>query len=105
MNAPRIGRHAWLVSLYMFLGTQTMPPDTRRPWRRELCPIVSQTDFSKSFRWVTIEHGLMHTASWMGASFADGTRVLQRDWVADLEGRIIMDFVGRYEDGIQISLP
>jgi Sulfotransferase family len=125
MNAPRLGKHAyaidvrrsvgaefdrlfsfafvrnpwdWLVSLYMFLGTQTISPDTGRPWRHELYPIVSQMDFSEFVRWVTNEHGLAHTASRMGSSFADRTPVLQRDWVADLDGRIIVDFVGRYED-------
>jgi len=87
----------WLVSWYNFVRNTTISPDTGLSWRHHLNLIVGPMDFDQFVRWVTLEDGLLNAEARQQSSFAGRSPVLQRDWVSDLQGNLLVDFVGKFE--------
>lgn len=87
----------WLVSWHKFVTSTTVSPDTGRAWRHHLFGAIGDMSFDRFVPWVTEEEGLAQTYLRRHSLLKSRTPVLQRDWLADFDGRLIVDFVGRFE--------
>lgn len=96
--------HDWLISFYNFMAFGDVNPDNGRPWQHELKPLVSAMSFSDFVDWVILEDGLNQLTERRRSSFRNKSPVLQRDWLSDHEGRLIVDRVIRFEE-INSSFP
>jgi len=86
----------WLVSWYTFVRETRVSPDTGRAWTHHLLPEIAHLDFPQFVRWVE-RGGLTRAGGRRRSSFAKATRVLQLDWFCDHDGKVIVDFIGRFE--------
>jgi hypothetical protein len=88
----------WLVSWYHFVRNTRVSPDTGKPWKHHLHKYVEGKDFPAFVDWVTEEHGLCLATGRRRSSFRDKRPFLQKDWLADDAGRLLVDFTGRFEN-------
>lgn len=87
----------WLVSWYSFVSSNQISPDTGKPWRHHLYPIIKDLSFDDFIIWVTKNNGLTVSASRKNSLFKNKIPFLQKDWITDLDGNVIVDYIGRYE--------
>lgn len=87
----------WLVSWYAFVQGAEISPDHGRPWRHSLYSVVSQMSFERYIEWVTQEDGFLQLPSRKASVFCKKRPFLQKDWLVNESGEVIVDFVGRYE--------
>src|SRR5690554_23876 len=87
----------WLVSLYEVVMKVDISPDTGIRWRHALYTVVSNMSFYEFVEWVTQKDGFKDLAARRMSVFNGKTPVLQKDWLSDESGKIIVDFIGRFE--------
>lgn len=87
----------WLVSLYFFFTKSEMNPYTGQPWRNMFYNQTKDMSFDEFVDWVAND-GLTESASRKRSAFRDKRPVSQKDWLSGLDGTILVDFVGRYEN-------
>lgn len=87
----------WLVSWFHFVSETRMSPDTGKPWRHHQYDEIAGMSFLDFVAWVVEDGGLERSFARKHSSFAGRRPFLQRDWLSDLEGNLIVDFVGHFE--------
>lgn len=87
----------WLVSWYTFVKSVRISPDHGRQWRHALHEQVAPLSFEEYIQWVTVENGFQQLPSRRASAFSSKVPILQSDWLTDLDGNLIVDFVGRFE--------
>lgn len=87
----------WLVSWYSFVIGADVSPDTGKPWRHGLYSTVSGMSFDEFIVWVTENNGLSDLPHRKYSVLKEVKPVLQKDWVCDRSGNLIVDYVGRFE--------
>ena len=88
----------WVASYFYFIKFAEISPDTKKPWKHHLYPKVKEMNFSDFVKWVTLEDGLSNLSERRRSSFADKTPVLQKDWVVDLHGNLIVSYIAKFEN-------
>lgn len=88
----------WLLSLYKFITTSTVSPDTGKEWQHHLYPLVKDMKFIDFIKWVTLDNGLVNLASRKNSILTGKTPVLQKDWLSNLDGVLIVDKVIKFEE-------
>lgn len=79
----------WVSSFYRFIAFSSRNPDTGRPWEHHLRKYVSGMCFEEFVEWVVFEHGLSNLSSVRKSSCSD-KRVLQKNWVSDEHGHVLV---------------
>src|SRR5690606_31840448 len=87
----------WLFSLYKFIRFSNVSPDSGEVFRHVLRTEVEKMSFSDFVNWVTEEDGLLTLPSRRSSIFSVKTPVLQKDWVSDLDGNLLVDKVCKFE--------
>src|SRR5690554_4662065 len=87
----------WLVSWYEFVMKVNVSPDTGKVWRHALYPVISNMSFYEFVEWVTQRNGFENLPARKMSAFKNKTPIIQKDWLTDESGKIIVDFVGRFE--------
>lgn len=88
----------WLVSWYAFVRLTTQSPDREGAWKHSLYDAISGMSFADYIDWITKEHGMQYLPSRRKSAFAQKTPVLQSDWITNLQGGVIVNQVGRFEN-------
>ena len=87
----------WLVSFYEFVRHTTTSPDTSRPWRHALHPVLSRLSFEDYIHWV-VSDGLQLLPSKKKAALRRKSPTVQLDWLCDAHGNKLVTQIGKYEE-------
>ncbi|MFY8327035.1 sulfotransferase family 2 domain-containing protein [Pseudoalteromonas sp. ZZD1] len=94
----------WLVSYYFFITETKISPDTNKRWSHHLYPLVKDMTFKDFVSWVCDQNGLSNLASRKSLVFDNSKKVLQKDWVSNLDGSLLVKRILNVEE-LQTQVP